>query len=171
MRGDDEISGSLFSYIDLKQRAQVHHPLREIANAVLDIPSCDVAAPYLGIGGPSITPQKQLRAMLLQTCYSVRSERQSMERIEFDPLFRWFVGLGIDDPACDHSSFYKNRDRLLAGDIAAKFLAAVLSRPRGQAVVVERAFLGRRYVERRLGLDESVQSDPALVLELGVSQG
>ena len=68
--------------------------------------------------------------MLLQAFYPVRSERQLMERIEFDLLFRWFVGLGVDDPVWDHSSFSKNRDRLLAGDIAAKFLAAVLSRPR-----------------------------------------
>ncbi len=68
--------------------------------------------------------------MLLQAFYWLRSERQLMERIEFDLLFRWFVGLGVHDPVWDHSSFSKNRDRLLAGDIAAKFLAAVLSRAR-----------------------------------------
>jgi IS5 family transposase len=71
-----------------------------------------------------------LRAMLLQAFYSIRSERQLMERLEFDLLFRWFVGLGVDEPVWDHSSFSKNRDRLLAGDIAAKFLAAVLAQPR-----------------------------------------
>jgi hypothetical protein len=71
-----------------------------------------------------------LRAMLLQAFYSVRSERQLMERLEFDLLFRWFVGLGMDDPVWDHSTFSKNRDRLLDGEIAAKFLSAVLAQPR-----------------------------------------
>ena len=75
-------------------------------------------------------PEKLLRAMLLQAFYSVRSERQLIERIEFDLLFRWFVGIGIDDPVWDHLTFTKNRDRLLEGEIAAKFLAAVLSQPR-----------------------------------------
>jgi transposase len=133
MRGDDENSGSLFSYIDLEDRVRADHPLRpirEIANAALASLSRDFAALYCGLGRPSIAPEKLLRAMLLQAFYSVRSERQLMERIEFDLLFRWFVGIGIDDPVWDHSSFSKNRDRLLEGEIAAKFLAAVLSQPR-----------------------------------------
>jgi len=133
MRGDDEKSGSLFSYIDLEARVRADHPLRpirEIANAALARLSADFAALYPGLGRPSIAPEKLLRAMLLQAFYSVRSERQLMERIEFDLLFRWFVGLGVDDPVWDHSSFSKNRDRLLKGKIAAKFLAAVLSQPR-----------------------------------------
>ena len=92
--------------------------------------SGDFAALYSGMGRPSVPPEKLLRAMLLQAFYSVRSERQLMERIEFDLLFRWFVGIGIDDPVWDHSSFTKNRDRLLEGEIAAKFLDAVLSQPR-----------------------------------------
>ena len=71
-----------------------------------------------------------LRAMLLQAFYSVRSERQLMERLELDLLFRWFVGLGMDDPVWDHSTFSKNRERLLAGEIAARFLTAVLAQPR-----------------------------------------
>jgi transposase len=90
----------------------------------------DFVALYSGLGRPSVPPEKLLRAMLLQAFYSVRSERQLMERMEFDLLFRWFVGIGIDDPVWDHSSFSKNRDRLLEGEIAAKFLAAVLSQPR-----------------------------------------
>lgn len=132
MRGDDEICGSLFSYIDLEDRVRVDHPLRpirEIANAALAALSGDFAALYSGMGRPSVPPEKLLRAMLLQAFYSVRSERQLMERIEFDLLFRWFVGIGIDDPVWDHSSFSKNRDRLLDGEIAAKFLTAVLSQP------------------------------------------
>jgi len=127
------ISGSLFSYIDLEERVRADHPLRairEIANAALTALSRDFAALYSGMGRPSIAPEKLLRAMLLQAFYSVRSERQLMERLEFDLLFRWFVGVGVDDPVWDHSSFSKNRDRLLEGEIAAKFLAAVLSQPR-----------------------------------------
>jgi len=133
MRGDDEISGSLFSYIDLEDRVRADHPLRairEIANAALAALSGEFAALYSGMGRPSIAPEKLLRAMLLQAFYSVRSERQLMERLEFDLLFRWFVGVGVDDRVWDHSSFSKNRDRLLEGAIAAKFLAAVLSQPR-----------------------------------------
>src|SRR5215468_10912319 len=133
MRGDDEICGCLFSYIDLEDRVRSDHPLRpirEIANAALAALSADFAALYSGMGRPSVAPEKLLRAMLLQAFYSVRSERQLMERIEFDLLFRWFVGIGIDDPVWDHSSFSTNRDRLLEGEIAAKFLDAVLSQPR-----------------------------------------
>src|SRR5215469_7582087 len=133
MRGDDEICSKLFSYIDLEDRVPADHPLRvirEIANAALAALSDEFAALYSGMGRPSVPPKKLLRAMLLQAFYSVRSERQLMERIEFDLLFRWFVGIGIDDPVWDHSSFSKNRDRLLEGEIAAKFLTAVLSQPR-----------------------------------------
>ena len=132
MRGDDKICGRLFSYIDLEDRVRADHPLRsirEIANAALAALSGDFAALYSGIGRPSVPPEKLLRAMLLQAFYSVRSERQLMERIEFDLLFRWFVGIGIDDPVWDHSAFTKNRDRLLEGEIAAKLLEAVLSQP------------------------------------------
>ena len=132
MRGDDKICGSLFSYIDLEDRVRADHPLRpirEIANAALAAVSGDFAALYSGMGRPSVPPEKLLRAMLLQAFYSVRSERQLMERIEFDLLFRWFVGIGIDDPVWDHSAFTKNRDRLLEGEIAAKLLEAVLSQP------------------------------------------
>jgi transposase len=132
MRGTDKRSGALFSYVDLEKRVKKEHPLRpirEMANTALAALSGDLAALYSGMGRPSIPPEMLLRAMLLQAFYSIRSERQLMERLEFDLLFRWFVGLGVDDPAWDHSTFSKNRDRLLDGDIAAKFLAAVLSQP------------------------------------------
>jgi IS5 family transposase len=81
------------------------------------------------MGRPSIPPERLLRAMLLQAFYGLRSERQLMERIEYDLLFRWFVGLGVDEPAWDHSTFTKNRERLLEGEIARKFLMAVVSQP------------------------------------------
>jgi len=132
MRGSDERSGSLFSYVDLEARVRVNHPLRtirEIANAALSDLSRAFSALYTDFGRPSIAPEKLLRAMLLQAFYGIRSERQLMERLEFDLLFRWFVGLGVDDPVWDHSTFSKNRDRLLEGEIAAKFLAAVLAQP------------------------------------------
>jgi transposase len=133
MRGVDERSGSLFSYVDLEARVRRDHPLRSIrvvANAALADLSDDFAALYTSFGRPSIPPEKLLRAMLLQAFYGVRSERRLMERLEFDLLFRWFVGLGVDDPVWDHSVFSKNRDRLLEGNIAAKFLAAVLAQPK-----------------------------------------
>lgn len=134
MRGADVRSGSLFSYVDLEGRVRRDHPLRairEIANAALDDLSEDFAALYPPrLGRPSIPPERLLRAMLLQAFYGIRSERQLMERMEFDLLFRWFVGLGVDDPAWDHSSFTKNRDRLLEGQIAAKFLRAILAQPK-----------------------------------------
>jgi transposase len=133
MRGGDERSGELFSYVDLEARVRANHPLRAIraiVNQALAALEREFAALYAPIGRPSIPPEKLLRAMLLQAFYSIRSERQLMERLEYDLLFRWFVGIGVDDSAWDHSTFSKNRDRLLEGDIAAKLLAAVLAQPR-----------------------------------------
>jgi len=139
MRGSDERTGSLFSYVDLEARVRRDHPLRpirEIANAALTDLCEDFAALYPPrLGRPSVPPERLLRAMLLQAFYGIRSERQLMERMEFDLLFRWFVGLGVDDAAWDHSSFTTNRDRLLAGEIAAKFLAAVLAQPRVKRLI------------------------------------
>jgi transposase len=133
VRGTDERSGALFSYVDLEARVRPDHPLRairEIVNEGLGELAADFAALYSWTGRPSIAPEKLLRAMLLQAFYSIRSERLLMERLEFDLLFRWFVGLGIDDAVWDHSVFSKNRDRLLDGDIAGKFLSAILAGPR-----------------------------------------
>lgn len=139
MRGSDDRSGSLFSYVDLESRVRVDHPLRpirEIANAALSDLSGEFAALYpRNVGRPSIPPERLLRAMLLQAFYGLRSERQLMERLEYDLLFRWFVGLGVDDPVWDHSSFTKNRDRLLGGEIAGKFLRAVLTQPRVKRLI------------------------------------
>jgi transposase len=132
MRGGDVRTGELFSYVDLEDRVRRDHPLRtirQIVNDTLVSLEGEFAALYSPIGRPSIAPEKLLRAMLLQAFYSIRSERLLMERLEYDLLFRWFVG-GIDDPAWDHSVFSKNRDRLLEGDIAAKFLRAILSQPK-----------------------------------------
>src|SRR5271169_6992298 len=129
MRGEDERSGSLFSYVDLEARVEQDHPLRTIraiVNEALARLAWEFYTLYSPMGRPSIPPEKLLRAMLLQAFYSISSERQLMERLEFDLLFRWFVDLGVDDAAWDHSTFSKNRERLLEGDIAAKLLSAVL---------------------------------------------
>ncbi len=133
MRGGDNRIGELFSYVDLEARVRRDHPLRAIqtiVNEALSTLEREFAGLYSPIGRPSIPPEKLLRAMLLQAFYSIRSERLLMERLEYDLLFRWFVGIGVDDAAWDHSVFSKNRDRLLEGDIAAKFLAAVLAQPK-----------------------------------------
>ncbi len=134
MRGSDRGSGALFSYVDLEARVRADHPLRpirDIVNVALGGLSADFEALYAaGVGRPSIPPERLLRALLLQAFYGIRSERQIMERLEYDLLFRWFVGLGVDDAAWDPTTFGKNRDRLLDGEVAHKFLAAVLANPR-----------------------------------------
>ena len=133
MRGNDAAAGSLFSYVDIEKRVRTDHPLRvirEIVNTTLSAMSAEFDALYSPFGRESIPPERLLRALLLQAFYTIRSERQLVERIEFDLLFRWFVGLGVDDPVWDATSFSKNRDRLLAGEIATKFLAAVLAQPK-----------------------------------------
>jgi len=133
MRGSDATSGSLFSYVDLEERVPAKHPLRTIRGIVNDVLATldgEFERLYEGTGRQSVAPERLLRASLLQAFYSVRSERQLMEQIDYNLLFRWFVGLGIDDPVWDHSTFSKNRDRLLDADVAAKFLEAVLRHPK-----------------------------------------
>ena len=123
----------MFSYGGHRGALRPDHLLRAIralTDETLAAVERELAALYSGIGRPSIAPQMLLRAMLLQAFYSVRSERQLMERMEFDLLFRWFVGLGADEPVWDASTFSKNRDRLLEGDVAARFLATLMARPR-----------------------------------------
>ena len=143
MRGKDEVRGSLFSYVDLERRIRPDHPLRtirSIANAALAEMSAGFDALYPPTGRDSIPPERLLRALLLQAFYSIRSERQLVERIDFDLLFRWFVGLGVDDPVWDATSFTKNRDRLLGGEVAARFLATVLAQPGVRALLSSEHF-------------------------------
>lgn len=128
MRGFDERPTHLFSYISLEQRVPATHPLRpmrEITDRVLTTLSPQFTKMYASIGRPSIPPEQLLRALLLQVLYTVRSERLLMEHLEYNLLFRWFVGLAIDDPVWDVTVFTKNRDRLLAGDVATAFFHAV----------------------------------------------
>ena len=131
MRGLDGRTGSMFSYVDLEQRIPAGHPLRkirEIVNAALATLDAAFAKLYSGDGRPSIAPERLLRAALIQILFSLRSERQLMEQMQYNLLFRWFVGLGIDDPVWVPTVFSKNRDRLLNTDVARQFLAAILAR-------------------------------------------
>jgi transposase len=132
MRGEDRTSGTLFSYVDIEGRIPARHPLRamrRLTNAALANLDGAFSALYEGRGRPSIPPERLLRATLLQLLYSIRSERQLVERIEFDLLFRWFVGLSIDEKVFDASTFSKNRDRLLTQEIAQGFLSSLLGLP------------------------------------------
>src|SRR6201997_4307312 len=132
MRGEDEHAERLFSYVRLETRIPTDHALRairELVVAALRELSRAFDKLYAREGRPSIPPERLLRALLLQAFYTVRSERQLMEQLDYNLLFRWFVGLSADNPVWDATVFCKNRDRLLDGDIAAKFFASVLSLP------------------------------------------
>jgi transposase len=132
MRGKDQRPEVLFSYVSLETRIPADHPLRpirEIVDEALRKLSPAFSRLYAREGRPSIPPERLLRALLLQAFYTVRSERQLMEQLNYNLLFRWFVGLSTDDPVWDATVFCKNRDRLLDGDIACKFMTAVLNLP------------------------------------------
>ena len=133
MRGDERGSEGLFSYLRLEERIAADHPLRAIrtlVNEALAALSGRFDELYSHTGRPSIAPEYLLRATLLQAFFTVRSERQLMEQIDYNLLFRWFVGLSIDDAVWDASTFSKNRDRLLEADVAQEFLASLLSLPK-----------------------------------------
>jgi len=129
MRGDDQqLQTGMFSYVALEDRIPADHPLRgvrRLVDAVLAEMSKDFDGVYSQVGRPSIAPERLLRALLLQVFYSVRSERLLMEQLNYNLLFRWFVGLEIDDVVWNHAVFSKNRDRLLNQDLAQKFFAQV----------------------------------------------
>ena len=120
MRGDDRKSGSLFSYVDLEARVPQDHPLRPM-RALVDAALGELAPRfdqiYASTGRPSIPPERLLRALLLQVLFTVRSERQLMEQLDYNLLFRWFVGMQMDEEVWDHSVYSKNRDRLLNHEI------------------------------------------------------
>src|SRR6478735_1535043 len=129
MRGADGQPGAMFSYVSLEERVPTDHPLRairQITDRALARLSPRFGTLYVKFGRPSVPPEQLLRALLLQALYSIRSERQLMEQLDFNILFRWFVGLGLDDRVWSPTTFTKNRDRLLDGDIAAAFFDAVL---------------------------------------------
>jgi transposase len=143
MRGNDERRDGLFSYVRPESRIPKDHPLRvirQVADEALSTLSAQFDALYSRNGRPSIPPEQLLRALLLQAFYTIRSERQLMEQLNYNLLFRWFVGLSVDDPIWVPTVFSKNRDRLLEGDIAAAFLTAVLTLPRVKGLLSDEHF-------------------------------
>jgi transposase len=143
MRGDDVRTENLFSYLSCEARVPQDHPLRPIRTIVdqaLTVLSPAFDQLYSDLGRPSIPPEKLLRALLLQAFYSVRSERQLMEQLDYNLLFRWFVGLAMDAPIWDVTVFTKNRDRFLAGEVAAQFFQAVLGQPEVRALLSDEHF-------------------------------
>jgi transposase len=128
MRGDERVQGGMFSYVSLEQRVPEDHPLRavrKLTDRVLRSLDAEFDALYAGSGRPSIAPEYILRALLLQVFFSIRSERLLVEQIDYNLLFRWFVGLGMDDAVWNHAVFSKNRDRLLNSEVARRFFAEV----------------------------------------------
>jgi transposase len=143
MRGGDAKSEALFSYVSCEARVPLDHPLRPIRKIVdeaLVALSAEFEKLYAKFGRPSIAPEKLLRALLLQAFYSVRSERQLMEQLGYNLLFRWFVGLSMDAAVWDVTVFTKNRERLIEGDIATKFMTAVLNPARVKALLSDDHF-------------------------------
>jgi len=135
MRGnDDQLQKAMFSYVSLEDRIPEAHPLRgvrRLADAVLAKMSKDFDGLYAKVGRPSIPPERLFRALLLQVFYSVRSERLLMEQLDYNLLFRWFVGLEIDEPVWNHAVFSKNRERLLNQEVAQQFFANVKAQAQG----------------------------------------
>jgi transposase len=143
MRGIDHQQADMYSYLSPEARVREDHPLRVIRGLTEEIlhrmsPLFD--AMYAEGGRPSIAPEKLLRAQLLQMLYSVRSERLLMEEIDYSILFRWFVGLNLDDAVWDATTFTKNRDRLLEAAVAKEFLAQVVERARGAQLMSDEHF-------------------------------
>jgi transposase len=128
MRGDERIQDGMFSYVSLEERVPQGHPLRavrKLTDKVLESLSGEFDKLYAATGRPSVAPEYVLRALLLQVFYSIRSERMLVEQIDYNLLFRWFVGLGMDDAVWNHAVFSKNRDRLLTSEVAQRFFAEV----------------------------------------------
>jgi transposase len=143
MRGQDQRSDGFFSYVRLETRIAADHPLRAIRDLVdqaLAALSRDFNRIYAREGRPSIPPERLLRALLLQAFYTVRSERQLMEQLDYNLLFRWFVGLSADDPVWDATVFCKNRDRLLDGELAVKFMTTILNLPQVRKLLSSEQF-------------------------------
>src|ERR1017187_4640285 len=143
MRGTDHQQSHMFSYLSPEARVRKDHPLRVIrtmVDEVLRALSPQFDRMYASEGRPSIAPEKLLRAQLLQMLYSIRSERLLMEEIDYSVLFRWFVGLNLDEAVWDPTVFTKNRDRLLEAEVAKQFLAQVVEQARGKSLTSDEHF-------------------------------
>lgn len=144
MRGDDQDEqGAMWSYVPMERRIPAEHPLRRLrplVDAVLKELSPRFNTLYSRVGRPSIAPEKLLRALLLQIFYTIRSERLLMEQLDYNLLFRWFVGLEMDDPIWNPTVFTKNRERLIAGDIAREFFERVVAQARERGLTSDEHF-------------------------------
>src|SRR3989442_8595956 len=143
MRGADGQQAGMFSYVSPERRIPADHPLRpirEMTDTVLRQLSPRFARLYAKTGRASIAPEKLLRALLLQVLYTVRSERLLMEQLQYNLLFRWFVGLSMDDPVWDVTVFTKNRERLLCGDVAGALFQRVLELARTEQLLSDEHF-------------------------------
>jgi transposase len=143
MRGDDQQQDAMFSYVSLERRVAKNHPLRAIrqmADAALRELDGEFQRLYARCGRRSIPPERLIRALLLQALYSIRSERQLMEQVDLNMLYRWFVGLNLDEAIWDVTVFTKNRDRLIAGEVAGQLLLAVVEQARAHGLLSEDHF-------------------------------
>src|ERR1700740_857855 len=143
MRGVDHQQGGMFSYLSPETRVRQDHPLRAIRNVVDEVLgqlSRLLAAMYSATGRPSIPPEKLLRALLIQMLYSIRSERLLMEEIDYSVLFRWFVGMNLDEPVWDVTVLTKSRNRLLEGDVAREFLSEVVKQAQSKGLTSDEHF-------------------------------
>src|ERR1700680_144399 len=143
MRGDDQKQAAMYSYVTLEQRISADHPARAIRMLVdraLERMDAELGKLYSTTGRPSIAPERLLRASLLMVLYSIRSERQLMEQMNYNLLFRWFVGLEMDDPVWDVTVFTKHSERLISGAVSQQLLSAVLEDARDHALLSEEHF-------------------------------
>jgi transposase len=164
MRGIEPQQDALFSYVSLESRIPADHPLRALKRMVdtaLAALSPTFDAMYQTGGRPSIPPEHLLRALLLQVLYTIRSERQLMEQLQYNLLYRWFVGLGVDDPIWDVTVFTKNRERLLTGDVADGFFTAVLAQAKAADLLSAEHFTVDGTLVRAWAGQKSFQRDPA----------
>jgi transposase len=173
MRGSDYQQSGMFSYRSAERRVPEDHPLRAIRTMVdvaLRNMGAQFDAMYAQVGQPSIAPEKLLRALLLQVLYTVRSERMLMEQLNYNLLFRWFVGMHLDDPVWDVTVFTKNRERLLAGGVASALFAEVLAQARSRALLSREhftvdgtlieAWASHKSFKRKDGADQQPPDDP-----------
>jgi transposase len=143
MRGSFQDQGGLFSYVSPEKRVPATHPLRQVRALVRDVlagMSRSFAVLYANEGRPSIPPEQLLSALLLQVFYGIRSERQLMEQLDYNLLYRWFVGLSPDDPVWDPTTFTKNRERLRHGDVFRKFMTRLLNHPQVKPLLSDEHF-------------------------------
>src|SRR6266478_10017807 len=160
MRGDDRQQAGMWSYLSPEQRVPADHPLRPIramVDTILAELSPQFATLYSPVGRPSIPPEKLLRALLLQVLYSTRSERMLMEQLDYNLLFRWFVGLNLDDPVWDATVFTKNRERLLRRNCPELLCRAAGAGPPPRPAL-DRALHGRRHADRSVGESQKLQA-------------